>query len=91
MKLIDKTYTISWDGKNKFEIVSIDQTINAEVVFYSLSDSRNKAIGKGSREYNHGLMVACHLYKEAKLKEMKEGIENKGNSFVDIRDYKFTT
>lgn len=89
MKLIDKIYTISWDGENKFKIVSMDKTINAKVTFYNPLDNRNKAAGKGSRKYNHGLMVACHHYKEAKLKEMKEGIENKGNSFIDIRDYKF--
>lgn len=70
MKLIDKMYTVSWDGKYNFKIVSMDKTINAKITFYSPMDERNKAVGKGSRKYNHGLMVACSLYKDTKLKEV---------------------
>lgn len=66
MKLIDKIYNIFWDGKSEFKIKSMDNSINATVIFYAPLDSRNKAIGKGSRKYNHGLMVACSHYKNVK-------------------------
>lgn len=69
MKLIDKICSISWDGENSFEVVSMDKTIDAKVTFYNPLDSRNKATGKGSRKYNHGLMVVCSHYKDAKMKE----------------------
>lgn len=70
MKLIDKMYNIAWDGENNFEICSMDKTINAKITFYKPLDNRNKATGKGSRKYAHGLMVACSLYKDVKMKEM---------------------
>lgn len=69
MKLIDKIYNISWDGKNTFKITSMDKTINSQIEFYKPMDSRNKAMGKGSRKYRHGLMVACYQYKNAKIEE----------------------
>lgn len=69
MKLLDRPYTIDWISKNVFRVESVDKTIKAEITFYEPLDKRNKVAGKGSRIYRHGLLVACHLYKESKLKE----------------------
>lgn len=86
MRLIDKIHTISWDGKNSFEVKSMDQSINAKVVLYKPLDSRNKASGKGSRKYKHGLMVTCHHYKNAKIEEdlgMEYGTLNRSGAIIE--------